>query len=143
MKKWLTTFILSAITAGATLAAGVEYPAPEKGELTLAELISSRYDYIGKVVEIEANGFSRIQQESKGKYSLVCRWYDDRSFNLKASSTIYFSGDKAKKLFTKLSEKSTGGLWGEMDEEFYVYVEENMITALGKRYKKRDAEYCW
>jgi hypothetical protein len=143
MKNRFLTIILSVTIFGAVYA--TEYPAPERHEITVQELQMNRVDYVGKVVEIEANGFSDLGQAATDEYTVSCEFYDNNSWSLLASITVSFSGEKGKKYFEKLVKTSTtGSAWGEMSEKFYVYVDgKNKFVALGSRYSKSKKEYSW
>jgi hypothetical protein len=143
MKKNIFTIILLTTIAGAVLA--TDYPAPEKTKLTVVELKEALSDYTGKVVKVEANGFTGLRQEGKGEYTVFCSCYENHNWRLLARIQVYFSEEKGKKFFEKLVEKNDGSnLWGEMKEHIFVYVESHeKLIALGKRYRSDTKEYRW
>jgi len=134
---------LSIITVLAVAALSVSaYPPPEKDKLTLAELQKRKFEFDGKIIEIEVTSCRSIQQTGPGKYSAYCRFYNSQDRE-SAYETIYFLKDEdgdALEFFEELDEKSSFGV-GRVS--FYVLVEKGNLTALGEKYRKSKGTYRW
>ena len=118
------------------------YPPPEKDKLTLAELKKRKFEFDGKIIEIEVTSCSSIQQTGPGKYSSYCLFSSSQDRE-SAYETIYFLKDEdgdALEFFEELDEKSSFGV-GRVS--FYVLVEKGNLTALGEKYRKSKGTYRW
>ena len=111
-------------------------PAPDKHELTVAELDAKIMSLNEKVIEVKANDFEFLSQITEHQYRVECEYW--RGDNLLGSIYVYFSGEEALEFFQDGVYRGLGS-----PKEFFVHIKDGKAYAVGKRYRKSRQEYQW
>jgi len=136
MKKW--TLPLIALLSIAALSASA-LPPPEKGDMTLSELEQNLFDLDGKIVEVEVTRAYGLEQSSAGKYKVYCSYEDGGSYSGNGATFYFSKNEDAIEFFQDLVKKG----YGSGKTSFFVQVNGETYTAVGKKFKKSKGIYTW
>jgi hypothetical protein len=144
MKQHLWIFVLLMAFAP-WITFSQEYPAPEKRSITIRDFQLDKFNYVGKVIEVDFSYISSLQQVSEGEYKAYCGYWDGDSYS--SSISIYFDEEAKEEFFRDLL--ANGSYWDSSAESVYLFVTEGKnkkpgkIRAIGTRYRKSKKQYTW